>query len=59
MEATWFGIEATKESGQSGTASFKGVAETLASKVIHIPHFRFFGHLYLSLTTCSSSHLAA
>jgi len=27
-------IEAIKESGQSGTASFKGVAETLASKVI-------------------------
>ena len=27
-------IEAAKESSQSGTASFKGVAETLASKVI-------------------------
>jgi len=27
-------IEATKESSQSGTASFKEVAETLASKVM-------------------------
>ena len=28
------GIEAAKKSGQAGTASFKEVAETLASKVI-------------------------